>query len=40
MSGEIETPGLHIPVTEEIYAPVLRELAKAGIKLEEEITDL
>jgi saccharopine dehydrogenase (NADP+, L-glutamate forming) len=40
MSGEIKTPGLHIPVTEEIYAPVLRELAKAGIKLEEEITDL
>jgi saccharopine dehydrogenase-like NADP-dependent oxidoreductase len=40
LSGVIRAPGLHIPVAEEIYAPVLKELANAGVKLEEEIIDL
>lgn len=37
LSGVIRTPGLHIPVTEEIYRPVLAELGNTGIKLEEKI---
>ncbi len=33
--GAISTPGLHIPVTPEIYEPVLKELETLGIRLEE-----
>jgi saccharopine dehydrogenase (NADP+, L-glutamate forming) len=40
LSGVIKTPGIHIPVTEEIYRPVLAELRNVGIKLEEKILPL
>ncbi len=36
MLGKIKTPGLHIPVSAEIYEPVLAELEKHSIKFKEE----
>ncbi|MEO6639141.1 MAG: saccharopine dehydrogenase C-terminal domain-containing protein [Ginsengibacter sp.] len=38
MLGKIKTPGLHIPVSVEIYEPVLAELEEHNIKFNEEIT--
>lgn len=37
MLGQIKTRGLHIPVSPEIYEPVLAELEKHAIKFKEEI---
>ncbi len=37
MLGKIISPGLHIPVSSEIYEPVLAELEKYSIKFKEEI---
>ena len=34
--GEIKTPGVHLPITPEIYLPILRELEAHGIKFEEK----
>jgi saccharopine dehydrogenase-like NADP-dependent oxidoreductase len=36
LSGEITVKGVHIPVIPEIYNPILDNLAKMGIKMEEE----
>ena len=35
LEGKIKTPGLHIPVSKEIYLPVMEELEKRGICFEE-----
>ena len=35
LSGKINLKGLHIPVSKEIYQPVLRELAAAGLEFTE-----
>ena len=35
LEGKIHTPGVHIPVSEEIYKPVLKELKGYGIHFEE-----
>ncbi len=40
LNGTIQTPGLHIPVSSDIYAPVMAELAKDGIVFTEETTPL
>ncbi len=37
MQGKIKTPGLQIPVSPEVYEPVLAELEKHAIKFKEEI---
>jgi len=37
LNGTIKSRGLHIPVSKEIYEPVLRELEQNGIKFNEEI---
>lgn len=36
LEGKITTPGVHIPVSKEIYEPVLDELEKNGIKCTEK----
>lgn len=36
LEGVINTPGVHIPVSEEIYQPILAELDELGIRFEEE----
>ena len=40
LNGTIELAGLHVPVTREIYDPVLKELALHGIKFREETIKL
>jgi len=39
LEGKIRTPGLHAPMTKEIYGPILEELKSEGIVLKETITD-
>ncbi|PIP14114.1 MAG: saccharopine dehydrogenase [bacterium (Candidatus Stahlbacteria) CG08_land_8_20_14_0_20_40_26] len=36
LDGSIDIKGVHIPIIEEIYKPVLKELKKEGIKFEEK----
>jgi saccharopine dehydrogenase-like NADP-dependent oxidoreductase len=36
LNGTILTKGVHIPVTESIYQPILQELSKLGIQFIEE----
>lgn len=36
LSGKIRQTGLHIPTTPDIYDPVLKELAQAGVAFHEE----
>ena len=36
LSGRITSPGLHIPVQEEIYSSVLDELEKLGIEMTDQ----
>jgi len=36
LTGEINTPGVHIPISKEIYEPMLRELATHGIIFNEK----
>ena len=36
LTGEINTPGVHIPISKEIYEPMLRELASHGIVFKEK----
>lgn len=38
MTGKIRLTGLHIPIVQEIYQPVLRELATLGVQFEENIS--
>jgi len=40
LEGKIKKPGLHAPMSKEIYEPVLNELKNEGIVLEEKITTL
>ena len=40
LEGKISSPGLHVPMTKEIYVPVLEELKNEGIVLKETITDI
>lgn len=36
LNGEISTPGVHIPISKEIYTPMLRELEEFGITFREK----
>jgi saccharopine dehydrogenase-like NADP-dependent oxidoreductase len=39
LKGKIKTPGVHLPLTEEIYQPILTELENLGIEfIEQEVT--
>lgn len=40
LDGRINTPGLHIPTSKEIYEPVLTELETMGIRFEEREIEL
>ncbi len=40
LENKITTPGLHIPVTPEIYEPVLAELQEHGVRFHEQEYDL
>ncbi|GAA0872495.1 saccharopine dehydrogenase C-terminal domain-containing protein [Gangjinia marincola] len=35
LTGEISTPGVHLPIKEEIYTPILKELTQYGIEFTE-----
>ena len=35
MQGRISSPGVHAPVTSDIYTPILEKLAETGVKFEE-----
>jgi saccharopine dehydrogenase-like NADP-dependent oxidoreductase len=38
-NGEINTPGVHLPISKEIYKPMLKELEEHGITfIEKEIS--
>jgi saccharopine dehydrogenase-like NADP-dependent oxidoreductase len=36
LNGEIKTPGVQIPITKEVYEPILKELEEYGIKFVEK----
>ena len=36
LNGKIKTPGVQIPITKEVYAPILEELKEYGIKFTEK----
>ena len=36
LKGEIKTPGVQLPITKEVYKPILRELENYGIKFTEK----
>ena len=36
LNGDVKLRGLHIPITKEIYEPVLKELAEVGIRFTEQ----
>ena len=36
LKGEIKTPGVQIPITKEVYEPILKELEEYGIKFTEK----
>lgn len=36
LKGEIKTPGVQLPITKEVYAPILKELENYGIKFTEK----
>ncbi|QHI37137.1 Lysine 6-dehydrogenase [Kordia antarctica] len=36
LNGEIKTPGVQLPITKEVYAPILKELKEFGITFNEE----
>ncbi len=36
LNGEIKTPGVQLPITKEVYEPILKELEEYGIKFEEK----
>ena len=38
LKGEIKTPGVQIPITKEVYAPILKELEEHGIVFQEKTT--
>ena len=41
LNGKIKTPGVQIPITKEVYTPILKELENHGIRFKEtEVTYL
>ncbi len=36
LNGHIKTPGVQLPITKEVYEPILKELEEYGIKFEEK----
>ena len=36
LNGEIKTPGVQIPITKEVYTPILNELSENGIEFHEK----
>ena len=36
LNKEIKTPGVQLPITKEVYAPILKELEQYGIKFTEK----
>ena len=36
LNGAISTPGVQLPITREVYDPILKELAENGIIFKEE----
>lgn len=36
LNGTISTPGIQLPITKEVYGPILKELAENGINFKEE----
>jgi hypothetical protein len=36
LKGEIKTPGVQIPISKEVYEPILKELEQHGIKFTEK----
>lgn len=36
LNGEIKTPGVQIPITKEVYNPILNELEEYGITFSEK----
>lgn len=39
LNGEIKTPGVQIPITKEVYEPLLNKLEEQGIKFKEKETE-
>lgn len=39
LNGDISTPGVQIPITKEVYEPILKELEDFGITFKETFTD-
>jgi len=39
LNGEIITPGVQIPISKEVYVPILKELEEYGIRFKENFTD-
>ena len=38
VKGEIRTPGVQLPISKEVYEPILKELAENGIAFKEKNT--
>lgn len=38
LNGEITTPGVQLPITKEVYEPILKELEEYGVRFKEERT--
>ena len=36
LNGEIKTPGVQLPITKEVYTPILKELEEYGVVFKEE----
>jgi hypothetical protein len=36
LNGEIKTPGVQLPISKEVYVPILKELEEYGIKFTEK----
>ena len=36
LNGEIKTPGVQIPISKEVYTPILKELSEYGIEFHEK----
>jgi saccharopine dehydrogenase (NAD+, L-glutamate forming) len=39
LNGEITTPGVQVPISKEVYEPILKELEQFGINFTETETD-
>jgi hypothetical protein len=36
LNGKIKTPGVQLPIREEVYLPILKELEEYGVVFKEE----